>query len=187
MNREQFFADCASSYPKALLAISHFRDYVREECRRELKKHLTEISLAVGLPPDEVEIVKYAEPDQLTPANPDNLYLGAKGKRADGTECVWAYIYWERDSQETPFKYGVGFDVWPANRDEFRAAMDAAVEKPPFGDDEWWCWDGEGEVSCYVELEENRLASFAPELDRLIARVTEVVRSIENVALFFRK
>jgi len=33
MNREQFFADCAGSYPRALLAISHFRDYVREECR----------------------------------------------------------------------------------------------------------------------------------------------------------
>ena len=32
MNREQFFADCASSYPKALVAISHFRDYVRQEC-----------------------------------------------------------------------------------------------------------------------------------------------------------
>jgi hypothetical protein len=48
-------------------------------------------------------------------------------------------------------------------------------------------WDREGAVSCYVELEENRLASFAPELDRLIARVTEVVRSIESVARFFRK
>jgi hypothetical protein len=64
----------------------------------------------------------------LTPANPDNLYLGAKGKRAHGFECIWAYIYWERDSQETPFKYGVGFDLWPANRDKFGAAMDAAVE-----------------------------------------------------------
>lgn len=187
MNREQFFADCAGSYPGALLAISHFRDYVREECQGILNKRLAEIQLAIGLPLDELEIVKYAEPDQLTPANPNTLYLGAKGKRANGTACVWAYIYWERESQKTPFKYGVGFDLWPVNRDKFSAAMDAAVGKPPFGDDEWWKWDGEGEVSCYVELEENRLASFAPELDRLIARVTEVVRSIENVARFFRK
>jgi len=187
MNREEFFADCTSSYPKVLLAISHFREYVREECQGALRKHLTELSLALGLPHDEIEIVKYAEPDQLTPADPDTIYLGAKGKRADGTEFVWAYIYWERDSRAAPFRYGVGFDVWPVNRDKFRAAMDTAVEKPPFGEDEWWEWDGEGEVSCYVELEENRLASFATELDHLITRVTEVLGSIENVARFFRK
>jgi hypothetical protein len=119
--------------------------------------------------------------------NAPRKYDAPKGKRADGIECVWAYIYWERDSQEAPFKHGVGFDLWPANRDKFGAAMDAAVEKPPFGDDEWWCWDREGAVSCYVELEDNRLTPFAPELDRLIARVTEVVRSIENVAEFFRR
>jgi hypothetical protein len=187
MNRDKFFADCASSYPKAVLAVSHFRDYVREECEGALRKHLTDLSLAVGLRPDKIEIVKYAEPDQLTSANPDTLYLGAKGKRANGTEFVWAYIYWARVSQEAPFKCGVGFDLWPVNRDKFRTAMDVAVEKPPFGEDEWWVWDSEGDVSCYVEIEENDLAFFANELDRLIARVTEVVRSIENVARFFRK
>ena len=68
--------------------------------------------------------------------------LGAKGKRADGSICVWAYISWERDSQETP--YGVGFDLWSADCERFGAAMDAAVDKSPFGDDEWWYWGREG-------------------------------------------
>ena len=43
MKREQFFADCAGSYPGALLAISHFRDYVREECQGILNKRLAEL------------------------------------------------------------------------------------------------------------------------------------------------
>ena len=43
--------------------------------------------------------------------------------------------------------------------------MDTDVEKPPFGDGGRRRRDGEDAASGYVGLEENRLASFASELD----------------------
>jgi hypothetical protein len=188
MTREEFFSDCAASYPKSLLAIAHLRDYVREECRTRRTKHVEEIAHILGSSPKEIEILSYAQPDQLTTGNPDELYLGAKIRRA-GKEMGWAYLYWLRDSEVDPFMCGVGFDLLPvsANRDKFLAALDAAIQKKPFVDDDWWDCDPENNITCWIELEADRLGSFGSELNRLVARVLEAIQTIPNVSRFFRK
>ena len=192
MNRDQFFSDCAASYPTALLALACFRHYVQGPCQEVLKSHAGELGAAIGHPQADFKIAAYPPPSQSSSENPDSLYLGAKGKDAKGKCEIWAYFYWERESKNKPFQVGVGFDIWPASqakREAYESAIDAAVYLPPFDSEDSWGWalGSESDVSFYVELQQGELLDFAKELDRLVGKAAEVLRSVTNVDRFFRK
>jgi hypothetical protein len=147
----------------ALLAIAHFRASVQEVCRTVLKQHAEALAEAVGKPRGEFTTVFYADPEKLTSSNYDWLSVGAKGKRPDGKEQLWGYVYWKRDSIEKEFRCGVGFEIWPVgqtDRERFGEAVDRAVSAPPFAADEpFWASDSKAVVSFYCDMKRVALLS----------------------------
>ncbi|MGC9969337.1 MAG: hypothetical protein ABSE56_01985 [Bryobacteraceae bacterium] len=91
----------AKSYPQALLALSDFGQQVQDMCCAAMKRHLTELGDALGLPLQAKQVKPFAGPSSLSSGNIDGTWasLGAKIGRPSGAKCdLWNYIWWGDDT-----------------------------------------------------------------------------------------
>jgi hypothetical protein len=188
MNQAEFFRQCVSSYPEAMLSIAIFRSYVQDVCTKLLTKRAPELEQVLGLPPGELKILPYASPDRLAMEEYDLACVGAKAKTSDGGELVWGYLYWtlgeaakraEPDAADgQKYRLGVQVEIWPEDKNgKFVAALDIAVDKPPFSADDWW-WFSRDE-GFWMELNGlDEICAFGSKLDMLIEKAAAVIQAV---------
>jgi hypothetical protein len=153
-----------------------------------LSKRAPDLELALELPRGELKFLPYASPDKVTTEESDVVCVGAKAKTSNAAELLWAYLYWvlkEAPKSSEPsatdgqkFQLGVQFEVWPEDKNgKFVNALEIAVDKPPFGADDWW-WFTRDE-GFYMELNSlDEICAFDSKLDVLIEKATAVIKAI---------
>jgi hypothetical protein len=87
----------AKSYPQALLALSEFCQQVQAMCCDAMKRHVTELGDALGVPLQAEQVKAYANPSSLSSDGIDGTWaaLGARIAHPSGAKCdLYNYIWW---------------------------------------------------------------------------------------------
>jgi hypothetical protein len=115
------------SYPKAMLALSQFREMVQDACIDAMRRSLRELSGALRLQMKAQQVKAWASPDELDSDEIDDTWanLGAELKEPGGAAwSLWNYIWWGDDPSPLNVTVSIFFAdagnaerVWAAARD----------------------------------------------------------------------
>jgi len=168
------------SYPKAMLALSQFREMVQDACIAAMKRSLPELIAALGLQLKSGQVKPYAAPDKPGPGETDGTWaeLGAMLKNPGGARCtLYNYISWE----DAPLlrvivsilfvDAGIAERTWAAVRDHGTLKKDK----------------DENEINSSRRIDAAGLASLPSTLDEMNTEWIQLWKGVGGVKQFLEK
>jgi hypothetical protein len=165
------------SYPKAMLALSQFREMVQDACIAAMKRSLPELIAALGLQLKSQQVKAWDWPD-LDETDGTWAELGAMLKNPGGARCtLYNYISWE----DAPLlrvivsilfvDAGIAERTWAAVRDHGTLKKDK----------------DENEINSSRRIDAAGLASLGSTLDEMNSEWIQLWQGVGGVKQFLRK
>ena len=177
--RDKLLAEGGRSYPKAMLALSQFREMVQDACIAAMKRSLPELIAALGLQLKSQQVKAWDWPD-LDETGGTWTELGAMLKNPGGARCtLYNYISWE-DAPLLRVIVSIGFAdtgiterAWAAVRDHGTWKYDEETDPP--------------QIELSRGIESDGLARLGPLLDEMNSEWIQSWQKVGGVKQFLRK